>query len=118
MGVWQVDLGRLSGGEKISSGSAVLLFVFMFFRWYGISLQSNLLGHLQLFEDGGNAWQTLDVTPIFLTLVVAVTVGTVTLRLCRLDWAPPVPSGAPVWWLSCDAGRRGLEEGLIFSGSG
>jgi len=91
-----MELGRLSSGEKISGGSAVLLAVFMFFRWYGISVQSNLLGYLNLFEDGGNAWQTLDVLPIFLALVIAITVGTVLLRLSRLDWKPPAPPGAAV----------------------
>lgn len=89
-------LGTLSGGERISGGSAVLLFAFMFFRWYGISVQSNLLSYLHLFEDGGNAWQTLDVLPVFLALVIAVTLGTALLRLSRLNWNPPVPLGAVV----------------------
>lgn len=88
-----MDRGRLSTGERISGASAILLFVFMFFRWYGISVHSNLLVYLQLFDDGGNAWQTLNVLPIFLALVIAVTVGAALLRLSRLDWEPPVPTG-------------------------
>ena len=30
-----MDLGRLSKGERIASLSAILLFVFMFFDWFG-----------------------------------------------------------------------------------
>ena len=91
-----MELNRLSSGWRISGGSAILLFVFMFFRWYGISVQSNLLGYLSLFDDGGNAWQTLDVLPIFLALVIAVTVGATLLRLSRLNWEPPVSPGVAV----------------------
>lgn len=91
-------LGKLSGGEKISSGSAVLLSVFMFFRWYGVGIfeRPNLLMNLRLFEDGGNAWQTLEVTPIFLALVIAVTVGAALKRLIGQDREPPVPLNAVV----------------------
>lgn len=49
----------------------------MFFRWYGLKVgeQPNLLFGLRLLDDGGSAWQTLETTPILLTLVIAVTVG-------------------------------------------
>jgi hypothetical protein len=93
-----MDLGRLGNGEKISGCSAILLFVFMFFSWYGVGIseQPNLLPHLRLFEDGGNVWQTLGVTPIFLVTVIAITVGAALLRLSGLDWEPPVPRGSVV----------------------
>lgn len=85
---------RLHIGEWISAGASVLLFVFLFFQWYGleISKQSNLLGYLRPLEDGGNAWQTLDVTPIFLALVIIATVGAVLRRLIG-NWEPPVLLG-------------------------
>lgn len=91
-------IDRLSNGERISAGSAVLLFVFMFFRWYGVGIDErpNLLFDLRLFEDGGNAWQTLDVTPIVLALVIAVAVGAAVRRLIGRDWEPPVSPGATV----------------------
>lgn len=93
-----MELDRLSNGWRISGGSAILLFVFMFFSWYDVitSKRQLLLAELHLFEDGGNAWQALDVLPIFLVLVIAVTVGAALLRLSRLNWEPPVPSGAVV----------------------
>lgn len=95
---WQMGLGRLSSGEKISAGSAILLFAFMFFSWYGVvtSKRQQLLAELHLFEDGGNAWQALDVTPILLVLVVVITLGVALPRLSRLDWEPPVPPSALV----------------------
>lgn len=93
-----MHMSKLSNGEMISGGSAILLFVFLFFRWYGIGVaeQSNLLPYLRLFEDGGNAWQTLEVTPIFLALVIAVTVGAAVRRLIGQDWEPTVSPGAVV----------------------
>jgi hypothetical protein len=92
-----VGLDRPSNGERIAGVSAILLLVFMFFRWYGldVSKQPNL-SNLNLFEDGGDAWQTLELTPIFLALVIAVTVGAALLRLSGSDWEPPVPPGAVV----------------------
>lgn len=85
-------------GEKISAGSAILLFVFMFFRWYGLEAaeRPNLLFELRLFEEGGNAWQTLEMIPIFLALVIAVTVGVAVRRLIGRNWKPSLPPGAVV----------------------
>lgn len=96
-----MDIGRLSNSERISGGSAILLFVFMFFRWYGIGVaeKPSLLFDLRLFEDGGNAWQTLEVTPVVLALVIAVTVGVAVRRLIGRDWEPPVSPGAVVFVL-------------------
>jgi len=70
----------------------------MFFRWYGLGIteKPNLLFGLSLFEDGGNAWQTLEVTPLLLTLVIAVTLGVAVRRLIGRDWEPPVSPGAAV----------------------
>ncbi len=33
-----MDLNRLTQGEKIAGVSAILLFIFMFFDWYGVSI--------------------------------------------------------------------------------
>lgn len=93
-----MGLSRLNNGERISGGSAILLLAFMFFRWYGLGVteRPNLLFELRLFEDGGNAWQTLELTPILLALVIAVTVGAAVRRLIVQDWEPPVSPGAVV----------------------
>jgi hypothetical protein len=89
-------LSRLSNGERIAAGSAILLFAFMFFNWYGlgVSKHPNTLQLLRVF-GGGNAWQTLEVVPIFLTIVVAITIGVALLRL-SVDRRPAVPLGALV----------------------
>jgi hypothetical protein len=96
-----MNMDRLSNGERILSGSAILLLVFTFFHWYGLEVSGRpgLLFYLRVSEDGGNAWQTLGVTPIVLGLVVAVTVGTAARRLIGQDWEPPVSPGAVVFVL-------------------
>lgn len=97
----RMDLGRLSNGERISSGSAILLLVFMFFNWYGLRVaeKPNSLIDLRLFEDGGNVWQTLEVTSIVLAAVIAVTVGAVVRRLIGRGWKPRVSPGVVVFVL-------------------
>lgn len=104
-----MDIGRLSNGERISGGSAILLFVFMFFQWYGLEVaeRPNLLFDLRLFEDGGNAWQTLEVTSIILALVITLTVGAAVRRLIGRDWEPRVSPGVVVFVLGV------LAAGLI-----
>ena len=96
-----MDIGRLSNGERISCGSAILLLVFMFFNWYGLRVaeKPNSLIDLRLFEDGGNVWQTLEVTSIVLVLVIAATVGAAVRRLIGRDWKPTVSSGVVVFVL-------------------
>ncbi len=96
-----MDIGRLNNGERIAGGSAILLFVFMFFQWYGLGIakQPNILPYLHLFEDGGNAWQMLEVTSIVLALIIAVTVGAAVWRLISEDWEPPVSPGVVVFVL-------------------
>jgi len=91
-------IDRLSNGERISGGSAILLLAFMFLHWYDLEVaeRPNLLFDLRLFEDGGNAWQTLGVTSIVLALVIAVTVGTTVRRLIGQSWDPPVSPGVVV----------------------
>jgi hypothetical protein len=68
-----MDLNRLTQGEKIAGASAVLLFVFMFFDWYGVSFSNG--GETVDFGGGGNAWDTLDFIPILLLIAVIVTIG-------------------------------------------
>lgn len=93
-----MDLNRLGNGERISGCSAILLFVFMLFRWYGVGISErpNLLPELRIFEDGGNAWQMLEVTPVVLVLVIVVTFGVMLWRLSGLDWQSSVSPGAVV----------------------
>ena len=68
-----MDLNRLTQGEKIAGVSAILLFVFMFFDWYGVSISGG--GETIDLGGGGNAWDALDFIPILLLIAVIVTIG-------------------------------------------
>jgi hypothetical protein len=94
----KIRLDRLRRGEVIYLVAAVLLFVLMFFKWYGVEAvqESNLLPFINLFDKGGSAWQTLEVIPIFLMLAIAVAVGAALLRIGGSDWKPVIPPGAAV----------------------
>ena len=90
-------LGRLRAGEAIYLVAAILLFVFMFFTWYGAEI-SGSAGTIKFggTGSGGDAWQTLEVIPVVLMLAIAVAVGAAILRLSRSDWEPAVPPSAAV----------------------
>jgi hypothetical protein len=88
-------LGRLRTGEAIYLVAAILLFVLMFFTWYGVTTagESEVL---TLLVHGGNAWQTLEVLPLLTMLTIVVAVGGALLRLTGSDWKPAVPPGVAV----------------------
>jgi hypothetical protein len=84
-----MDLNRLTQGEKIAGLSAILLFIFMFFDWYGVSISGG--GVSASFPGaGGNAWDTLDVIPILLLIAIVATVGIVALNASESDVELPV----------------------------
>jgi hypothetical protein len=70
-------VGGLSKGERIASISAILLFVFMFFHWFG----SKDSGELRFLSVGRNAWEALDYIPIVLLITIIVTLAVTALRL-------------------------------------
>ncbi len=90
-------LGRLRTGEALYLVAAILLFVLMFFQWYGIqhSGPNPELVEIQLF-GGGTAWQTLEVIPLFLMLAIVVAVGSAIMRLVGSDWKPAIPPAVAV----------------------
>jgi hypothetical protein len=89
--------GRLRAGEAIYLVAAVLLFAFMFFSWFGAEVSGSAgtiqFGHV---GAGGDAWQALEVIPIFLMLAIAVAVGAALMRLAGSDWKPAIPPGVAV----------------------
>jgi hypothetical protein len=91
-------LARLRTGEAISLVAAILLFILMFFDWYGVGLTQspNTLQLISPFVQGGDAWQTLEVIPLFLMLAIAVTVGAALLRLRGSHWKPAIPPAAAI----------------------
>jgi hypothetical protein len=91
-------LARLRTGESIYLGAAILLFVLMFLDWYGVKGTNSAepLGGVITSTAGGNAWQALELVPLFLMLAIAVAVGAALLRLGGSDWKPAIPPGAAV----------------------
>jgi hypothetical protein len=90
-----MEADRLSTGEKIAAVSAILLFVFMFFDWFGVEI-SGVPGFSGDVSSGGSAWDALDVIPLFLMLVIVVAIGVAVIRLTDADIELPVSLNAIV----------------------
>ena len=102
-----MEVDKLSTGEKVSAVSAVLLFIFMFFDWFGVKV-SGVPGFSGSVEGGGgSAWDALDVIPVFLMLAVIVAIAVAVIRLTDADLEPPISLNAIV------AGLGGLAVLLI-----
>lgn len=85
-----MDVDKLNTGEKVAGVSAVLLFVFMFFDWFGVEV-SGTSGFSGTFSGaGGNAWDALDFIPIVLVVTIVVALVNAFLRLSDSDYEPPV----------------------------
>jgi hypothetical protein len=85
----QMDVDKLSTGEKIAGVSAVLLFIFMFFTWFGVEVSGGgFSGSVP--GAGGSAWDALEFIPIVLVIAVVVALVNVFLRLSDSDYEPPV----------------------------
>ncbi|HXS47270.1 MAG TPA: hypothetical protein VN756_07385 [Solirubrobacterales bacterium] len=91
-----MEVDKLSTGEKVSAVSAILLFVFMFFDWFGVEVSGvpGFSGYIS--GSGGSAWDALDVIPIFLMLTIVVAIGVAIVRLTDADLEPPVSLNAIV----------------------
>ncbi len=91
-----MDLDRLSTGEKIASVSAILLFVFMFFNWFGVEVSGVGGFSGTISGEGGNAWEALDFIPFVLLLTIIAALGVAALRLSDADYEPPVSANTVV----------------------
>lgn len=91
-----MEVDKLNTGEKVSAVSAILLFIFMFFDWFGVKISgvSGFSGDVS--GSGGSAWDALDVIPIFLMLAIVVAIGVAVVRLTDADLEPPVSLNAIV----------------------
>src|SRR6476646_2607336 len=87
-------MDRLSMGEKIAGGSAVLLFIFMFFDWFKVEVSSG--NGLFSVSQGGNAWESFSTIDIILLIVVIVAVGVAVLRMTDAVFEPPFSLNAAV----------------------
>jgi hypothetical protein len=92
-----MEADKLSTGEKVSAVSAILLFIFMFFDWFGVKVSGvpGFSGDITG-SGGGSAWDALDVIPIFLMLAIVVAIGVAVIRLTDADLEPPVSINAIV----------------------
>jgi hypothetical protein len=94
---WAI-LSRLGNGERTAGISAILLFVFMFFHWFGVKAvnTSNLLFDIQAVGPGKSAWEALDYTPIILLLAVVAPLAVAAMRITNTVKRPTVPLNALV----------------------
>lgn len=91
-----MELDRLSRGEKIAAVSAVLLFIFMFFDWFGVEVSGVPGFSGEVAGGGGSAWDALDVIPLFLMAAIVVAIGVAVVRLTDADLEPPISLNAIV----------------------
>jgi hypothetical protein len=91
-----MEADRLSTGEKIAAVSAILLFVFMFFDWFGVEISGVPGFSGDVSGSGGSAWDALDVIPIFLMLAIVAAIGVAVIRLTDADIELPVSLNAIV----------------------
>src|SRR2546421_2905528 len=74
-----MDMSRLRQGEQIAGVSAILLFIFMFFDWFGVKASGGEVS-FSSGSAGGSAWDTLDVIPFFLVIAIAAVLAMVVVR--------------------------------------
>jgi hypothetical protein len=91
-----MDISKLNTGEKIAGVSAVLLFIFMFFTWFGVEVSGSGGFSGTVPGAGGSAWDALDFIPIVLVVTIVLALVNVTLRLSDSDYEPPVSMNVAV----------------------
>jgi hypothetical protein len=84
-------LDKLGTGEKIAAGSAILLFIFTFFDWFGVEV-SGVPGFSGTVPGtGGSAWDALNFIPIVLLVAILAALVMVGLRFADSVAEPVVP---------------------------
>ena len=68
-----MDVDRLTQGEKIAGVAAIVLFISMFFAWFGFDTPGNELGIS--ISASFNAWESFDFIDLILFVTVLVAVG-------------------------------------------
>lgn len=96
-----LDAGRLGRGELIAGISGVLLFIFMFFSWFGVPGfagdvidQAQDLGVAIDVDTTANAWQAFDFIDLVLLLAVIISVGFAIMSATGSNENLPVAGGA------------------------
>jgi magnesium-transporting ATPase (P-type) len=93
-----VTLERLNKGERIAGISAILLFVFMFFHWFGVKAvnTSNLLFDVRAGGPGKSAWEALEYIPIVLLIAIIAALAVAALRFTNIVHRPFIQINALV----------------------
>jgi hypothetical protein len=91
-----MDVDKLNTGEKIAGVSAVLLFIVMFFDWFGVEVSDSGGFSGTVPGAGGSAWDALDFIPIVLVIAIVIALVNVFLRLSDSDYEPPVSMNVAV----------------------
>jgi hypothetical protein len=91
-----MDVDKLNTGEKIAGVSAVLLFVFMFFDWFGVEVSGSNGFSGTVPGAGGSAWDALEFIPIILVITIVVALVNVFLRLSDSEYEPPISMNVAV----------------------
>src|SRR4051794_19115558 len=76
-----MDVNRLTQGEKIAGVAAIVLFISMFFAWFGFDNPAAELENQLGVDVGGsftfNAWESFDFIDLVLLVTVVAALGTV-----------------------------------------
>jgi hypothetical protein len=102
-----MDTGNLGRGAMIAGVSGVLLFIFMFFAWFGApGVNDELIEQAQEAADAlgvegpeeadttANAWESFDIIDLLLLLAVIVSVGLAAITLSGASVSLPVAGSA------------------------
>jgi hypothetical protein len=81
-----MDVNRLRQGEKIAAIAAILLFIDLFFKWFGLKVSGGALGGFSA-EGSKNAFGSMDVISWILVITIIAALAMVYLQASdtRLD---------------------------------
>jgi hypothetical protein len=83
-----MKLERLNSGERIAAGSALALFVCMFFGWFNFGF------------DTANAWEALHYISPILTIAIASTLGVALMKASERSLGD-IPDAMAIFVLGC-----------------
>jgi len=91
-----MEIDKLNTGEKIAAISAVLLFIFMFFTWFGVEVSGAGAFSGSVPGAGGDAFDALEFIPIILVIAIIAALGVAVIRLTDSAYEPPISMNAVV----------------------
>src|SRR2546430_13921 len=87
-----MDTTKLRLGEVVAGVSAVLLFIVMFFHWYGVKINTSAFGIkvTGVESPGFSAWKVYSYTDLLLLLLIILALGMVFLSATQRSTALPI----------------------------